>query len=383
MSASHLCLLAAVMVFVPALHAARPPAERPAGAYHLETVLRGLSSPVALVTVPDGSGLAAIVEQRGTIRLMKSGQLLANSYLNIQDRVHFKGELGLLCVAFHPGYKTNGRLFVAYSRLRPRLQTVLAEYHHAPGADHATVASERILLTVDKPFENHNGGQLAFGPDGMLYLGTGDGGSGGDPLNHAQNLGSLLGKILRLDVDHQQPFAIPADNPFRAVAGARPEVWAYGLRNPWRFSFDMTGRLWCGDVGQNQWEEIDLIVRGGNYGWKIKEGNHCFPPGANCAGQGLLPPVHEYDRASGVSVTGGAIHSGVGQPELKGRYIYGDFGSGKIWALDYTGGHVVSNTLLADTHAPIAAFGQDPTGALLVVLYDGSIARLVRGRGSP
>src|SRR5215831_15084137 len=227
----------------------------------LDDVVDGLTTPVYLTHAGDGSGRLFIVEQEGKILAVQNGNLLSTPFLDIQSRVTSGGEKGLLSVAFHPNYRNNRRFFVDYTDRRPNLKTIIAEYQTSAGDPNMADPAERVLLTIDQPFENHNGGQLQFGPDGYLYVGMGDGGSGGDPLGNGQNKNSLLGKILRIDVDSNFPYAVPADNPFVNVSGA-DEIWAFGLRNPWRFSFDRAnGRLFAGDVGQNSYEEIDVIER--------------------------------------------------------------------------------------------------------------------------
>lgn len=234
------------------------------------------------------------------------------------------------------------------------------------------------MLEFAQPYSNHNGGHLAFDSAGHLFITAGDGGSAGDPHAAGQNLNTLLGKILRIDIDGGQPYAIPKDNPF--LTKGRGEIYAYGLRNVWRFSFDrQTGALFAGDVGQNKWEEIDIIEKGGNYGWRTMEGKHCFSPASGCDQTGLILPIHEYPRSEGVSVTGGYVYRGSKIPALNGVYIYGDYGSGKIWGLtyDFTAKKVVKNELLINSNLPIASFGEDTDGELMVVSYDGRIFRIV------
>ncbi|OFV98767.1 MAG: hypothetical protein A3H28_01320 [Acidobacteria bacterium RIFCSPLOWO2_02_FULL_61_28] len=309
--------------------------------------------------------------------------MLPTPFLDIQDRVRSGGELGLLGLAFHPRYPANGRFFLNYTRNGPEgLETVIAEYAvSSANPNLANRNSERILLRFAQPFTNHNGGMLAFGQDGFLYIGTGDGGSAGDPMRNGQNVETLLGKILRMDVDSGEPYASPPDNPFVGRAG-RDEIWAYGLRNPWRFSFDrLTGRLIAGDVGQNRREEIDIIVKGGNYGWNIMEGMLCFLPSTNCNQTGLILPIHDYGRDLGTSVTGGYVYRGKSAPSLTGKYLFGDFGSGRLWALtETTGGQWEAEQLL--TAGNISSFGEDEAGEVYVVDYGGSVRQIIES-GDP
>ncbi|MDQ7844643.1 MAG: PQQ-dependent sugar dehydrogenase [Armatimonadota bacterium] len=346
----------------------------PAPRLALRPVVTGLSAPVYLTHAGDRSGRLFVVEQEGRIRVVRDGRLLARPYLDIRSRVVSGGELGLLSVAFHPRFADHGRFFVNYTTNQGgRLRTVIAEYRAAPPDADVAGAAERILLEIDQPFRNHNGGLNLFGPDGMLYIGMGDGGSAGDPYNAGQRLDTLLGKLLRIDVDGTAPYRIPPDNPFVARNGARGEIWAYGLRNPWRFSFDRaTGRLFLADVGQHQWEEIDLVVRGGNYGWKIMEGAHCYSPPEGCDRTGLQLPIAEYDHSQGCSVTGGYVYRGSRIPALVGRYLFGDYCSGRIWALTEAGGNWAMAAVLT-TDLRIASFGEDPAGELYVVDHAGTV----------
>ncbi len=349
-----------------------PAAESPV--VDLEMLIDGLSSPVYLTH--DGSGGLFVVEQPGTIRVYNQGTLQAQPFLDIRDWVRFGGERGLLSVAFHPQYAENGRFFVNYTR-RTDGATVIAEYRVSDDPNAADRASERVLLVIDQPFANHNGGQLQFGPDGMLYIGMGDGGSGGDPLGHGQNLNTLLGALLRIDVDGGEPYVIPADNPFVDRANARDEIWAYGLRNPWRFSFDRcNGRLFLADVGQNLWEEVDLIEQGGNYGWNIMEGAHCFEPPVGCRTEGLELPIAEYDHSLGCSITGGYVYRGTQIENLIGRYVFGDFCSGRIWTLTPSGAGNWTMQELLDTRLSISSFGEDEQGELYVVDLNGAVYRV-------
>ena len=302
--------------------------------------------------------------------------------LDLREQVSDRGwEEGLLGLAIDP-YDA-AYLYLYYSAANPR-RSVVSRFS-IPGPDSPAAAdpnSELVILEVPQPYANHNGGQIAFGPDGYLYIGLGDGGSAGDPQGNGQDTSTLLGTILRIDVSEatmEQPYAIPPDNPF-AGSGGSPEIWAYGLRNPWRFSFDReTGELWAGDVGQNRWEEIDIIERGGNYGWNAMEGNHCFRPQTGCESEDFIPPVWEYPlEDDACSVIGGYVYRGVAIPWLTGVYVYGDFCTGQVFGLRYADGEVVEHKLLADTGLRIASFGQDNDGELYVLSQGEGIYRLVK-----
>lgn len=346
----------------------------------LERVVAGLLNPVYVTHAGDGSERLFVVEQAGLIRIIQRGSLLNTPFLDIRNRVESGGEKGLLSVAFHPNYETNRRFFVDYTTRRGgQLKTIIAEYKASTADPNvADPTSERVLLEIDQPFSNHNGGLVKFGPDGFLYIGMGDGGSGGDPLGHGQNLNTLLGDLLRIDVDSRTPYAIPPDNPFVGRADARGEIWAYGLRNPWRFSFDRcTGRLFLADVGQNRWEEVDLIEKGGNYGWNIMEGAHCFRPQTGCNTTGLKLPIAEYaTNVLGCSITGGYVYRGKQHADLIGRYFFGDFCSGRLWALTETASGSWTMTELLQTGLNISSFGEDEEGEIYIVDYNGSIYRL-------
>lgn len=348
----------------------------------LQEVTGGLEDPVYLTHAGDRSGRLFVVEQAGRIRIIRDGRVLPRPFLDIRDKVASGGEMGLLSVAFHPRYAANGRFFVNYTAQDGgRRRTVIAEYRASPpGADVASL-EERVLLEIDQPFPNHNGGLNLFGPDGMLYIGMGDGGSGRDPMDNGQRLDTLLGKLLRIDVDGEGRYRVPSDNPFVGRGGARPEIWAYGLRNPWRFSFDRaTGRLFLGDVGQNAWEEIDLIERGGNYGWRIMEGNHCHIPSTGCNRTGLEPPVAEYATGrEGCAVTGGYVYRGSRIRNLVGRYLFGDYCSGTIWMLTEAGSGRWTMTRVLATDLRISSFGEDQAGELYIVDHAGAI-HLITGR---
>jgi len=335
------------------------------------------SQPVFLTHAP-GDNRLFMVEQNGRIVAFANQDSTSEFelVLDIQDLVLTGGEQGLLGVAFDPDYLNNQQFYVYYSKDNP-VRSVIARYQMmTDGSGLADPNSEKILLEIEQPYSNHNGGMLAFGADNMLYIALGDGGSGGDPLNHGQNRTTLLGSILRID-PHGEPYAIPEDNPFAsATDGSRPEIWAYGLRNPYRFSFDReTGELWAGDVGQNSFEEIDLIVAGGNYGWRLFEGNEVYNNPTQLPASNYIAPVIDYGRDLGVSVTGGYVYRGQALPQLRGAYIYGDFGSGRIWALRRNDDNSVENEQIAEV-AMISSFGEDAQGELYIVSYQGAIYRL-------
>jgi hypothetical protein len=342
-------------------------------------VVSGLRNPLDLQSVPGDRRRLYVVEQGGRIRVVRDGQLSAAPFLDVSDRISSGGERGLLGLAFHPRFAANGRLFVNYTDRAG--DTHLAEFR-AGSADAADPASERTLLVVAQPFANHNGGGLAFGNDGMLYAGLGDGGSGGDPLGNGQRLDTLLGKMLRLDVDAGTPYAVPADNPFRATAGARPEIWAYGLRNPFRFGFDRaSGDLYLGDVGQGAREEVDLGLaarRGGeNYGWNVTEGTLCYQPASGCNRSGQTLPVYEYGHDQGCSITGGIVYRGCRMPSLAGSFFFGDYCRGFVRSLRVAGGQAsdVREWPLSGIGS-VSAFGVDADGEPYVVDYDGEVYAL-------
>jgi len=341
------------------------------------------TNPVELLAANDGSNRLFVLEQRGLVRVFPNTGTTAQAetFIDISGRVASGGELGLLGMAFHPNFATNGQVFLHYTRrLNGQLQSVIARYQS--DRNRADPASEEVLLAYNQPFANHNAGSILFGKDGFLYITTGDGGSGGDPQNNAQNLGTLLGKILRIDVNTRSgnlAYSIPADNPFRTTASARPEIFAYGLRNPWKMTADRSnGRFWIADVGQNAREEISLLERGGNYGWRITEGKACYSPNANCTRTGLIEPVYDYEHSEGRSITGGYVYRGKRWPDLAGRYIYGDFLSGNIWALRYDeASRQATNTFLVRMTGSLSSFGEDEAGELYLVNYQtGKIQQL-------
>jgi len=355
----------------------------PAG-YAWVKVLDGLNKPLFLAHAGDGSGRKFIVSQAGTIQIWKGDQLLPQPFLDISDRISPQAlgsgysERGLLGLAFHPHYAENGYFYVNYTDLDGN--TVIARYQVSSNPDQADPQSEVKLIQVQQPYPNHNGGMMVFGPDGYLYIGLGDGGSAGDPQGHAQSLDTLLGKILRIDVDGGTPYAIPPGNPFASV-GSKPEIWAYGLRNPWRFSFDAsTGDLYIGDVGQDQWEEIDFQAAGSpggeNYGWNFREATHSYQ-GTPSAGLSLVEPVAEYSHADGCSVTGGVVYRGVNLPEWQGVYVYGDYCSGRVWGLLRGPDGTWQSQVLFETGLSISSFGSDESGEIyLTALGQGQLYQL-------
>lgn len=376
------------------LHACGAHAQYP---YQLEPAFPALTfeRPVDLQHAGDGTNRLFVVEQPGVVRVFENDPAVEEAalFLDLRDRVLYGGEQGLLGLAFHPDFAENGFFYVNYTADGPR-RTVVSRFRVDPNdPDRADPSSELVLLEVPQPYSNHNGGQTSFGPDGYLYIALGDGGSAGDPQEHGQDRSTLLGAILRIDVDNpsgDRNYGIPPDNPFVAAscgpAGCREEIYAYGFRNPWRFSFDPeTGALWTGDVGQNRYEEIDVVVKGGNYGWDILEGRHCYEPSSGCEQEGTVLPVWEYAQDGGNrSVTGGFVYRGRNVPELAGKYVYGDYVSGRIWALTLDGTEVVENTeLLRMDAGSISSFGVDAGGELYVCDHrDGRIYRFAAAAGT-
>src|SRR5207249_2030909 len=304
-----------------------------------EPVASGLHSPDGVTHAGDGSGRLFILEQTGRIVIHDGSRVLPSPFLDVSALVSCCGERGLLGLAFHPHYVTNGLFYIDYTNTAG--DTVIARYHVSADANVADPSSAQILLTIAQPFANHNGGGLAFGRDGFLYIGMGDGGSGGDPMGNGQRLDTLLGKILRIDVTGARgsaPYLVPDDNPFTGGGSDRPEIWAYGMRNPWRFSFDRAnGNLWIGDVGQNRYEEVDRATdqdgfgRGANFGWNIMEGAHCYPSGNSCDTARYVPPLTEYDHSAGdCAIIGGFVYRGAAIPNLVGGYLFGDECSGTL-----------------------------------------------------
>jgi glucose/arabinose dehydrogenase len=360
----------------------------PAAGYKLAVAFPNLviEQPVELTSPDDGTDRIFVVAQKGLIQVFANQAQIKKAavFLDIHAQVVSGGERGLLGLAFHPDYKSNGYFYVNYTRGNP-LETVISRFKvSAANPSVADPNSEVVLLTYRQPYANHNGGKVAFGNDGLLYISAGDGGSGGDPQNNAQNRKELLGKIMRIDVDKSSDnrhYAIPADNPYRNNGeGFREEIYAYGLRNVWRFNFDRTtGLLWAGDVGQNRIEEVDIIEKGGNYGWRIMEAGECFKQ-EDCDKKNLVVPVWSYEQGAntGRSVTGGYVCRDKSLPDLTGKYIYGDFVSGNIWALTAEGKQVVKNQLVTKLDGGLSSFGEDSKKGLYVLNYgEGKIYRIV------
>ncbi|HRE47042.1 MAG TPA: PQQ-dependent sugar dehydrogenase [Aggregatilineales bacterium] len=343
-------------------------------------VLRGYTLPLYLTHAGDGSERLFILEKVGRIQIAQAGKPLATPYLDISAIVGSTSyEQGLLGLAFHPEYRTNGLFYVNYTNKEGN--TIVAEYRVSTAdPNRADPNSGRTLLTFTQPFPNHNGGMVAFGADGYLYIGVGDGGSAGDPLRAGQDSGTWLGKILRIDVSGM-PYTIPPSNPYADGKDGLPEIWSLGWRNPWRFSFDrMTGDLYVGDVGQNAYEEVHLEKAGSpgglNYGWNIMEGLHCFRAAA-CDKSGLVMPIAEYDHGEGISITGGYVYRGEQFPALQGYYFFGDFGSTKIWALKANDAGAWEMSEVLQPGFPISSFGEDEAGELYVVDFGGKIHQLI------
>lgn len=347
------------------------------------------SRPIYLIHAGDGSDRIFVVEKGGIIKTFANDPVVsqAKTFLDISAQVNSSpSEAGLLSMAFHPDYQNNGLFYVYYNF--GSLFSRVSEFKVSADPDSANPASERSLFEIQQPYTNHNGGQIAFGADNYLYIGLGDGGSGGDPLNSGQDTQTLLGSILRINIDSsaaEKQYAIPTDNPFYGLPeSGLPEIWAWGLRNPWRFSFDrLTGALWAGDVGQGDWEEVDLIEGGKNYGWRIMEGFHCYNPSTGCDTTGLTLPIVEYSHTEGKSITGGFVYRGKKQPRLNGVYLYGDYVTRKIWGLKYENGQILDNRLIAENPSSISSFGEDEAGEVYVVGYDGKIYIFEEKPGNP
>ena len=336
--------------------------------------------PLLLTGVNDGTNRVFVASQYGAVLFWPNQAAVVEpgTLLDIRDRVQYsdeQNEEGFLGFALHPKFKENGEFFVYYTAkptaTHPHLSVISRFHVSKENPDHADPKSEEIILTIPQPYWNHNGGTIVFGPDGYLYIGLGDGGAANDPHGNGQNLKTLLGKILRIDVDHKNPpmnYAIPTDNPFaNRNDGTRGEIWAYGIRNVWRIAFDRAkGDLWAGEVGQDLWEEIDIITRGGNYGWNLREGKHPFGPNGNPPRADLIEPIWDYPHSVGKSITGGNVYRGKAAPQLEGAYIYADYVTGQIWALAYDAKtkRVTANRTLRQKGEPILSFGDDDAGEM-------------------
>ena len=351
----------------------------------LEPVVAGLTQPLAIANAADGSNRLFVAEQGGRIRIIRDSRIGATPFLDISAEITTGGERGLLGVAFHPKYPADPRVFVDYTDTNG--DTQVSSFVVSGGdADGLDPTSETRILHVGQPYPNHNGGALVFDPGGMLLVSLGDGGSGGDPQGNGQSLGTLLGKILRIDVDHpdaDHPYRIPADNPFAdGAAGHRPEIWLWGLRNPWRMSFDRTtGDLWIGDVGQNLWEEVDVQRAGApggtNFGWNRLEGTHCFQPAQGCEDASFTLPVTDYGRDLGCTVIGGNVYRGSVQKALVGGYVFGDYCTGTVWAIDPAGDGYRPPVQVGASARNLSAFGEDEAGELFAAdISGGAILRV-------
>jgi glucose/arabinose dehydrogenase len=366
---------ALVVVLACADALARPP---PSSLLAVELVAE-LEMPVFL-TSPAGDSRLFVVEKPGRVRVIEGGQLRPEPFLDLTGRVSLGMEQGLLGLAFHPRYATNGWLYVNYTDTEGDTRVVRYTVSHDPNV--ADSASAKLVLRVDQPYANHNGGMVAFGPDGMLYIGLGDGGSAGDPKENGQDPTTLLGAMLRIDVEGADPYAIPPDNPFVGIKDARPEIWAIGLRNPWRYAFDRpSGKLYIADVGQNELEEIDVVGvadKGPNFGWDIMEGTRCYEP-KKCDKRGLVLPVLEYGRDDGCSVTGGYVYRGKAIPDLSGHYLYSDYCQGwlRSFRLSPSGAAAERREYAAGKLGLVTSFGEDAAGELYVMTLDGKVLRLI------
>ena len=382
-----ICFLILLLFAVPA-RGQNQIVESPDGALQLEEPFPNLrfTRPVDFQTPGDGSDRIFVVEQAGVIKVFdnRSDTGSAGAFLDITSRVRDQGnEEGLLGLAFHPEFATNGYFFVNYTASSPR-RTVVARYSVDPNDSDRALSSETVILEVAQPYSNHNAGQIVFGSNGYLYITLGDGGGGGDPQDNGEDLSTLLGSILRIDVDGGSQYAIPSGNPFVGnTEGYREEIYAYGLRNPWRISFDSsTGRLWAADVGQNLYEEVNIIEKGGNYGWDVMEGLHCYEPNTGCNETGLTSPVWEYSHDFGNSITGGFVYRGTLAPSLAGRYVFADYGTGRIWALAWDGSDAAVEEIM-DTSLAISSFGVDEQQELYVLAFNGRIYRFAEDTVTP
>lgn len=361
----------------------------------LEPVAEGFEQPLFVTGAGDGSGRLFVVEKTGRIWTVRDGERSSAPWLDLSQRVSTESERGLLGLAFAPDFERSGVFYIDYTDRDGNTVVARLTAEDPAGDGDVDLASQQVVITAEQPYSNHNGGMVAFGPDGYLYVGLGDGGSGGDPDGNGQDTTTLLGSVLRLDVAPlsedaaypQVPYVVPADNPFVDIVATtadapRAEIWAWGLRNPWRFSFDrQTGDLWIGDVGQNAWEEIDFVPRsdvpgdGHNFGWNRYEGSHPFPPGSEAAEGDFAAPLVEYDRSAGRSVTGGYVYRGSDFRELAGTYFYGDFETGRLWGLQLAE-DTARTRLLLETGMALVSFGEDDDGELYVVDFGGGVYRV-------
>ena len=342
-------------------------------------VADGLTAPLH-VSTPPGDVRIFVVEQPGTVRIIDNDRILDRPFLDISDRLRFGGERGLLGLAFHPNYSRNGYFFVNYSE-KVNGATRIERYRVSEDSNRADPASAQLVLRVEQPYSNHNGGHILFGPDGMLYVAMGDGGAGGDPKGHGQNRATLHGALLRIDIDSDTPYAIPTDNPFIGDVGGRDEIWAWGLRNPWRISFDgVAGLLYVADVGQDDWEEVTIVsaaVGGHNYGWNLMEGNHCFTE-PRCDSTGLTTPDYVYSHDEGCSITGGLIYRGAAMPDLHGHYFFSDYCTGFLRSFRYSAGAVIeAKGWDAGNLGHVTSFGTDAAGELYITNSGGQVLKLV------
>lgn len=374
--------------------------QRPPAAIALQRTLgsRSFTWPVLVLQAPGDASRFFVVQKGGIISAVSPDGATATDFIDITSQTNSSfDETGLLGMAFHPRWQTNHQVFLFYSAHdgTPRdLTSTVSRFASTDGGKTLDKSTEQVLFPLQKtPADNHNGGMLAFGPDGDLYISLGDGGGAGDIFNHAQDTGQFFGKILRIDVDHGAPYAIPPDNPFADGTGGKPEIFAFGFRNPWRYSFDRaTGLLWAGDVGQDNWEEVDVVRNGENYGWHVREGAHCYPPGSTCSTDGFTDPIVEYDHTQGIAITGGYVYRGSALQGLVGSYLYSDFGSGTIWSIPASAGEPgqpkPTAAKLLDTSLSVSSFGEDLDGELYVADLAGGIYKIVApasggGTGGP
>jgi glucose/arabinose dehydrogenase len=370
-------LLAALLGCSESSSAPNPPPPPLPASLRAVPAVTGLTAPVYMTT-PAGDARLFFVEQAGRIRIAKGGTLVTTPFLDIHAKITSGGERGLLGLAFHPQYATNGFFYVYFTDTNGDIR--VERYHVSSNPDVADAASASPIITIAHPFEsNHNGGMITFGTDGMLYFGTGDGGGSGDIPGNAQNKQSLLGKILRVDVDHGTPYSIPSNNPFNGQSGARGEIWAYGLRNPWRYAFDrVAGNLFIADVGQDQWEEVNVVRSdraGVNYGWNVMEGSHCFPSGT-CNGSAFQAPVIEYPHSQGCSITGGFAYRGKAIPGLVGSYFYSDWCSSFLKSFRWNGSITDARDWSVGALGNVTSFGEDADGEIYVISGNGTAYKI-------